>query len=144
MKEVILFTLKAQTVTLPEEAKSHRYYVSPGVCRNLPLRPRFPSWELEFTEPADQYTRWKLTNAHGELAFCCHPGIEALVAPKYKNEIKDLNRSLDRAREQINQLRSECDLFKSSHNIHHDRLRRWEQLPLWRRLWTVLTHRIPY
>lgn len=29
-------------------------------------------------------------------------------------------------------------------NTYHDRQYRWTRFPLWRRLWTVLTRRIPY
>jgi hypothetical protein len=129
VKEVILFTLKAQAVEIQDDAKTYKCFVLPSVSHMLPVRSAPAVPELLHVESADSKTR-RMLSVKRRLMFCCDPAVEAILTLDYRREIKQLKDS-------------SCRL-QVSLDANEDRRYRWARLPLWRRLWTVLTCYAPY
>ena len=126
MKQVILFTLKAQTLEIDDSLSQYSYYVTPSLKENLPIRRVEFSKELLHVEPADRQIRHLLQNARmrglltKELIFACDPAAAAILNEPYRKE-----------NERLKQV--------AAKGLQTERLiRNWDALPWWRRLVMML------
>lgn len=127
--EVILFTLKAQTVEIQDDAKTYKCFVLPSVSHMLPVRSAPAVPELLHVESVDHKTR-RMLSVKRRLMYCCDPAVEAVLTLDYRQEIKQLKDSNRR--------------LQANLDARDDRQFHWAQLPLWHRLWTVLANYTPY
>jgi hypothetical protein len=131
MIRVLLLTLRAQLVDMPDDARSYRYWQSPSNRQDVPIRSiKFPA-KLRGIESCNQETReyLKYVDLEDLVNICFCPAIEAIAAEPYQKKLTSLLEECNRYRYRLAEI--------------NRRETQWCNLPIWERVWYAL-RRVPF
>jgi hypothetical protein len=125
VKRVLLLTLQAQLVDMPDDARSRRWS-SPLGSHDLPIETiEFPRG-LRHAESVDSITRNYLnyTDLESAVNICCNPVIHSVASAPYQRIIKSLA--------------NERNHYRWRMGMTYEQERHWRSLSPWQRVWLAL------
>jgi hypothetical protein len=125
MIRVLLLTLRAQLVDMPDDARS-RSWSSPSGRSDLPIETiQFPPG-LRYAEGIDAATRDYLNyvDIGSPVSVCFNPVIHSVASAPYQRKLKSLM--------------NESNSYRWRMGMTYEQERHWCSLSPWRRIWLAL------